>query len=538
MSKEETLLELVLDKFSNIKEVLGATKDIEIFLTKLKLNKKQGLGVILEKTKNLIDNVYDHSVKVKEEFYKEYNALECFAEEKNDDNSMEENTLNNNESVNIENSGCSENENQTQDISNVCIEEHIEPPAENEGDKISVEENADKEVDAEGENHEINVEEDPLKGPTSPSIIESSILEDNEDKENADNEEELTTKNDIDEDNKQHCKSLIRLVDLSKLIDPKQRKSVKFDSSIIILTSSDEETQTPKKTNCVNETGNLKSALKNTLVDKVNGDTSKSQNRILLTEKWSKSRSESDSEGSDNDITLTKILQTNKKHEREVKNKTLSECLSDSGVQDRLEKEAKDKNKNKSTIQRSSESESVNLSDNENKSDVENKEKWQRKSSRIKTKQITKQINKENLKKLLSHRSVRSGISDLEKKEKLIHDGSSDSESTSARKSKPRKQLNLTEKHLSDTSSLSSSEIDNDTLKIKLKKNKSSKQRNDSNVNISMDVEDEKLKYEVYIPLPRIECEGLKRIYLKNKEIFEIKRFVTKNAPFHLSIKF
>lgn len=533
MSKEETLLELVLDKFSNIKEVLNATKDIENFLIKLKLNKKRGLGGILEKTKNLIDSLYDHSVKVKEEFYNEYNVLEGLIAEKNNDdceNSVEEYTSINTKSNEIINN---EDESQTQDISNVSIEERIEPGVENEEDKLGADKNEDKEADTEGENHLNNLEEDPLKGPESPSIIESSILEDNEDKENSSNEKEFTIKNETNEENKQNCKSLIRLVDLSKLIDPNQKKSVKFDSSIIILTSSDEEIQTPKKpTNLKNDTGNLKSALKNSLTgslysttlendNKVNGNGSKNQKHVLLKEKRSRSNSESDSEGSGSD---PKVLQK-EKDEGEVECvKTSSEASSDSNIEEVQQEKATETMKNRKTSGKSlhnSESESEELSDNG--SDFTSKEKHLRKSSRIKTKEISKQTKKENLRKIFNRRLARRGISDSENKKKLRRDSSSDSESASVTKRKPLKKVELTEKHLSDTSSLSSSEIDSGTIRNKIKKNRSIRRTNDSRQNIQMDV-DKQFKYEVYIPLSRIESKRLQEIYLKNKEIFEIKR--------------
>ncbi|XP_050509138.1 transcriptional regulator ATRX homolog isoform X2 [Diabrotica virgifera virgifera] len=55
----------------------------------------------------------------------------------------------------------------------------------------------------------------------------------------------------------------IRLVDLNKLIDPNIRKKVTFDSSIIVLSSSDEENSVPQVTNTKNTRSNSKKSSEN-----------------------------------------------------------------------------------------------------------------------------------------------------------------------------------------------------------------------------------------------------------------------------------
>ncbi|XP_018566294.1 transcriptional regulator ATRX homolog isoform X2 [Anoplophora glabripennis] len=548
MSKEEVLLELVLDKFSNIKEVLSGTKDIEDFLVKLKLNENEEVDVILKKAKNLIDCLYDHSVIVKDEFYKKYNALENLTEQENNghcEKAVEENSSNIESVMSTENLVNTEIENQTQE--NI---EHVEGIIEEERDNLNVEENGDKEVEEENHN---NLEEDPLKNSESPNIIESSILEDNEEKENLDNEKQSSDQKPICEENKPEHKSLIRLVDLSKLIDPKQKKSVKFDSSIIVLTSSDEETQTPKKTSDANmECGLLKSALKPPNSD---GDNcSKSKGKELLKHlKSSKTKHKTDSEESDSDVTVSKTLQNEKKTKGQSKHdKTSSKVSSDSDVQEFQEKETGSKkykkkrnyeeNGNKKSInkdvikdnsQHNSESESDNLSGDENttnKETEESKDGSLRKSRRLKNNQTSKEKERASLKKLFKRTLTRGNVSCSETKKKSREESSSDSESGSIRKRKVSgKKSDLIEKELSDTSSLSNTETDISATKSKTKKN-STKRTNDSILHTaSLSTKDEKFKCEVYIPLPRIECERMKEIYLKNKEIFEIKRLTKLN---------
>ncbi|CAG9857643.1 unnamed protein product [Phyllotreta striolata] len=78
-------------------------------------------------------------------------------------------------------------------------------------------------------------------------------------------------------DAKPSGKSIIRVVDLNKLLDPKRKKSVKFDSSIIILTSSEDDE--PKSAPSKSKENGLKSAIKKTALDEDKEDDAESPNR-------------------------------------------------------------------------------------------------------------------------------------------------------------------------------------------------------------------------------------------------------------------
>lgn len=77
----------------------------------------------------------------------------------------------------------------------------------------------------------------------------------------------------LEDQNKENIEVMpkIRLVSLDKLM-AKPKKSVTFDSSIIIL-SSDEESPTQKPTDTIEQNGTLKSALKNSPAKKTEKDT-------------------------------------------------------------------------------------------------------------------------------------------------------------------------------------------------------------------------------------------------------------------------
>ncbi|XP_066143351.1 transcriptional regulator ATRX homolog [Euwallacea fornicatus] len=250
--------------------------------------------------------------------------------------------------------------------------------------------------------------------------------------------------NENKEENKENIekeKPKIKVIDIKKLMDPeakimemtpnctssgKSRKSVTFDNSIIVLTSSDEDT--PKKVPKQNSSTPLKGVLRK-----------------------SKTTNQSDS---DSDIT-----------KRQDKNKGSSESEEDLG----------------------------------------------RTRSGRKSREV---VLRERFSKLVKERSSRQ----LRFRNKLAEDSSDEEELQDKRSKKRKKKELLEERDLSD-GSLSSDVTLKDYKKASERRKRCSKVKPLK----QPDINDQKLKAEVYISLPKFQCEDLPEIYRKKKEIMEIK---------------
>ncbi|XP_050296159.1 transcriptional regulator ATRX homolog isoform X2 [Anthonomus grandis grandis] len=273
----------------------------------------------------------------------------------------------------------------------------------------------------------------------------------------------------------------IKLVDINKLLAPtskpmdmtppptKGRKSVTFDSSVIVLDSSDEET--PKKTPKESAASPLKSALRK--------GSNKDGSLVEL----------SDSDSKENDEN-----HGNKREEsRKEKKKVLKSESDDSDSNSRSRRRKRMDKQRRSQFselvkERSKRRASKEVSDGEQSSDVDKAEKRQNKR-----------------KKRISY-----------------CDSESDSEvETKGNKMKKKKK----------ESNKSNYNLDKSLSKISKKKNSSDSDSDSGDQVLSRisekrepNLDDPKLKSLVHIRLPKFKCEELQDLYETNREFFEVKK--------------
>nr|XP_023025621.1 transcriptional regulator ATRX homolog [Leptinotarsa decemlineata] len=288
-------------------------------------------------------------------------------------------------------------------------------------------------------------------------------------------------------------KSLIRLVDLSKLLDPKPKKSVKFDSSVIILTSSDEESvDTQKKKNSPDVASILRSVLKKSPSSSEENETKGSnekQTKGKGTEKLKHKMNRHEDNTSDESDSSAKPREKIMK----IENRSLTS---------KKNKKIKDNSKSKY----SSESEKENSESNSDKNVLtsDEDETRSRKSTRLKKIEKSRLKTKANLRKIFKRNS---GASSFE----IFGEESSRSKGrASDRLSKKQGVIEV----LSDSSSSS----DGDLTNRKINRVKKERDRSKS----LMDSEKGKFERKVYIPLPLIDCNKLKEVYSRNKKCLEI----------------
>ncbi|CAH1116535.1 unnamed protein product [Phaedon cochleariae] len=518
MDNSQKLLNILLESFSQIKDLVSNTEDIEKCTKEITENGSM-LRDVIESSKTLVDKLFEHSDNLKKSFYKVYAVLG-----KPDDHVIEDVPVKDDANVieagkkqtlNGYKPGEETRETTSSDVQNdpsiqekeVILQEHV--------DNVDIAEDKSENEKP----HDLKETNTELVDPDATLLIETNL-------ENKCPETEEHSENELDEDNENEendseaPKSLIRVIDLNKLIDPKPKKSVKFDSSVIILTSSDEDSSSPskRKSNSTEQHNKLRSALKNSSPKNKNetdSDSTKSKHEILnkkkddsLTdmnkvkkEKCTKT-SESEKENSNSDSEKNENKMKNKVGIKQIEN---HESDPDTGV---TEKSKAVTSKHKSN----SDSENED-NDSGKRSDSEHSDSavQSRKSKRLRN--INKQHlqKREKLKKIFRRNSDKS-FSIAENSKKL-----NDQKAPMKRNSK--KKLDIVEV-LTDTSSLSD-DIDkveqNTTTATKSSKKKS---RN----NASVDEEsDDKFGRKVYVPLPLIECEKLKEVYFRNKEILEIR---------------
>ncbi|XP_056648493.1 transcriptional regulator ATRX homolog isoform X1 [Diorhabda sublineata] len=203
MSKDE-IISNVLDGLSRVQNFLN-NSDIEIFL------KTDKSGNKIKKSKKFIDDLFDLSKNIKESFYELYSKYEIEETQECEKNNLA-----------VPNSR----------ISNGLISSNnLGNGDSNSQDDEDIFQNAES-ID---ENMVTSIDDD-----MDPSFNKTTEL-------NTDNETEIlhidpSEDQNFKVENMENEHPRIRLVDLNKLIDPdKHKKSVKFDTSVIILSSSDDE---------------------------------------------------------------------------------------------------------------------------------------------------------------------------------------------------------------------------------------------------------------------------------------------------------
>ncbi|KAJ8925712.1 hypothetical protein NQ315_009559 [Exocentrus adspersus] len=440
MSKEEIVFSRVLGQFSKIIEIIDDTKEIEDFLVQLKLDKKEGLETVLDKAKSLVDSLYDHSVKIKEDFYKHYNSLKQTSNE----NEVHENLAEGKGEKKIENGDHTKN--------TPVDTEHNESSAEDEGGKENEE-----------DNNLNNLPEDPLK---CTDTIDTSVTGKDENKENTGLAESLD-KNLVD----------LRIIQILEKNNGKENRE---------------------------DTSALKEPLKNKIHSKTNQPLNTEDDSDLL----SKAKTGKDSKPSE-----------------DLSDSDLDEEVCKKRSRNKMRHKNKDKEKAVEVIE-DSDCDVGNSCDDEDGN-------HKRKSYRIQDKEESRQIHKIELRKKFYATRVKLTKAEAERRRNVTYEISSDSEFETTTRNKQSGKKKSTERRLSDISSLSKDEWDAtaNLRKNRIESTSSNAPTDESNLIPLINVDDEKLKWQVYILLPKIECSRLKEVYRENKEIFEPKRLTNPSPP-------
>nr|CAH7748324.1 unnamed protein product [Callosobruchus chinensis] len=495
MSKNDEVVASILESFSTLKLFIKEIDKLETRLTKCKKNKKENEDLVIQDIVNVIDKIHEHSTKIKHELdthpatqnkrkkktgdalTEEASSRKCKKDKRNDENKKDEvNNIDgkevdkeNNDDINTSKKSSTgkattkgkktktndepniEKKNQSDDEGSEKSEHLDEQDKVKNGEKANrnnlqnhkddeksdnetcTNSNEDKEdTDDEEENDRTSkTNSDPLRNSNSPVF----------DNDTSDNQkaDESTKENKESDD----VKPQIRLVDLSKLIDAKPKKSVKFDSSLIII-SSDEE-HSPKKQS-TDKNGKLKSALKNSPL---------------------------------------KVAQL--------------ECDISAKIKDEIKNTKKRGHQEDDDLVISGSDSDIKVVSNEEDSGRRRSSRVQRNNSKVMKRQ-------EDLKKIFKRKGNKNGNSSFE----IVNDRS--------KKNKKSKDLLM---KLSSGSSSADSDSDEDVEEKTPRKNRRKGKQ------CSAPAPDDKFSRKLYVSLPLVECDKLKEVYLRNKEILEIKRLTS-----------
>lgn len=176
--------------------------------------------------------------------------------------------------VGVEESVSTETEDNVQHESDKNIEKSTKGDERNskESDKDGI--TLDETEKTTDEKDECNEEEESVIESDNPDVIDTSIQNDVLNFKSKIKEEDVSSKNDTEGGG--NGKPFLRLVSLSKLIDPNVKKSIESTPSILIISSSDEENPVAN--------GGLKST-SNTLSKKQTHKTEKPPSRDQLSQK-------------------------------------------------------------------------------------------------------------------------------------------------------------------------------------------------------------------------------------------------------------
>ncbi|CAH1986403.1 unnamed protein product [Acanthoscelides obtectus] len=488
MSKNDEVVTSILEYFSTLKIFIKEIDKLETRLTKSKGNKKrQNEDLVIEDIVNVVDKIHEHNTKIKEKLdvhpvvknkkkkkikdstkntvddicEKETTEDQIDEHEQTDEKEIDNATNDDNSSEKSDPLETTENGNKTKSNEAPTVGEKTVSDDEkrkdlagqeklhngtrkSEGHSNESKKKSDNETSTKNDEQSKNmdVDENNDSGSDSDPLRKSKAPVPGDSDKNEDPKAEESTSSPKKEP--EDIKPQIRLVDLNKLLDPKPKKSVKFDSSLIII-SSDEE-HSPKRQS-KDSNGKLKSALKN----------------------------------SPTNINLKAECNISEKIEEGLKNKKKG------GLKDDL----------KVVISSSDSDDKAACDDSENGNRIRSSRRIQKNKSKVEKRQ-------EKLKTIFKRKGTKDGNTSFE-----IVDSS--------------KKIKLKELMLKLSSESSNSEADSeeDTEEKTSRRNRR-KGKQSSNTKA-----ENKNRRKLYVPLPKIECEKLKEIYLRNKEILEIKRLTS-----------
>ncbi|CAH0551007.1 unnamed protein product [Brassicogethes aeneus] len=502
MAQEEIILSTI-NKCLEIKDIISEASNIK---KSLKLKDAEVIKEITEKTKTIVDKLYKHVGDIRNKFYKECKLLD------NTRHTIEENEENDVEQM---------SKDTTLQLDNTCITDSFVEYIDSQIPKPN-----EKEIDSHAEKE------------NAFEFEKSKEKEEVAEKTSQQNKEE--TKDDV--------KPRIKVVDFSKLCAPgpenaldfsslKQKKSVSFDSSIIILTDSEEDSPRKLKRKTNSET-TTKSCMKKTKAANYNGTdkTDESGSRNNLVEKESicpLDSSDSDGKlGNSNTTKDKKCSDSSDSEEKHIKRrKSRRNKVGDTSDKETDKRHKRMRSKNKLSLRKKYDSDSC--SDDEkysiNDSDSDNEDPKSIDKEKVNS---NYHKSKENVKEKIKSDSKKDTEKTSNNKDEQMEDktnSSSDSETTS---SKWQKKLNL--------------DAADGSIKLKLKKNPeiflNAKLSDTSDENIEDEASKKPFKKyksgpksrrhkmkthpncELCVALPLIQCENLKETYLNNKEILDIKR--------------
>ncbi|XP_030744954.1 transcriptional regulator ATRX homolog isoform X1 [Sitophilus oryzae] len=309
---------VVINHFQKVLDTLKDIDNVEFVINKLGLEKKQEL---LKQIDNIANECSLKIYNINEKLNKAYknaktsdnsdgdlndtsSRIEVVNSQTDQGNSTEtQESLSNNINNVVHNNTSSENEDPVSD-SDVIEGSPLKPQHKKVVDRLLGSKSVSEEIQPnksniiDDDNKNSNSEENHVQEETAPEALKSNEVLVTSHRDNVEVQNNTAnTDNDVNEE--ENKRPVIKLVDISKLlapsktpldvISPKPKKSVTFDSSVIILSSSDEET--PKKHPKEKDQSPLKSAMRKiSSQNEVDSDSDSKENKSISSKKR-KSRS-------------------------------------------------------------------------------------------------------------------------------------------------------------------------------------------------------------------------------------------------------